>query len=325
MNSSSHQEFPHLADLVGVGPAPTAHDRRTALRTALREATAGAGPLLLPGVTDALGARLVEAAGFAAAYATGAGLANAQYGLPDLGLVSLGEVADHVGRITEATRLPVVVDADTGYGGPLAAMRTMRLLERAGAAGIQLEDQEMPKRCGHFDSHTLIPLGHMQAKIAAVLDAREDDATVLVARTDARSAEGIDRAVERARAYVEAGADVIFVEAPRTVAELTLVGRELAGTPLVVNVVEGGKTPHLSAQEYADLGFTVVLHANYLMRSMMSAGRAALAHLAASGETVTRAEQMATWSERQSLFHLPAFTAAEAYFDQPLDELRSER
>jgi 2-methylisocitrate lyase-like PEP mutase family enzyme len=313
VTSTPREPFAHLADLVGVGPAPSAHTRRTALR----EAIAAGTPLLLPGVTDALGARLVEASGFAAAYATGAGLANAQYGLPDLGLVSLGEVVDHVSRITEATRLPLVVDADTGYGGPLAAMRAFRLLERAGAAGIQLEDQEMPKRCGHFDSHTLIPLGHMQAKIGAVLDAREDDATVVIARTDARSAEGIDRAVERARAYVEAGADVIFVEAPRSVDELALVGRELAGTPLVVNVVEGGKTPHLGAQEYADLGFAIVLHANYLMRSMMSAGRAALEHLAASRETVTRADRMATWSERQSLFHLPAFTVAESHYDQP--------
>ncbi len=325
MTSTPREPFAHLTDLVGVGPAPSAHARRTALREAIREASTSSAPLLLPGVTDALGARLVEAGGFAAAYATGAGLANAQYGLPDLGLVSAAEVADHVGRLSEATRLPVVVDADTGYGGPLATMRTIRLLERAGAAGIQLEDQEMPKRCGHFDDHTLIPLGHMQTKIAAALDAREDDATVLVARTDARSAEDIDRAVERAHAYLEAGADVIFVEAPRTVEELARVGRELAGVPLLVNVVEGGRSPHLTAQEYAELGFTIVLHANYLMRSMMSAGREALEHLAASGETVSRAEQMATWAERQALFHLPEFTAAEAHFDRSFDQLGSDR
>src|SRR4051794_1081317 len=212
MTTTPGGPFPHLADLVGVGPSPSAHERRMTLRAALT----GGDTILLPGVTDALGARLVETGGFAAAYATGAGLANAQYGLPDLGLVSLGEVVDHVARLSEATRLPLVVDADTGYGGPLTAMRTMRLLERAGAAAIQLEDQEMPKRCGHFDAHTLVPLGHMQTKIGAVLDAREDVATVLVARTDARSAEGIDRAIERAQAYVAAGADVIFVEAPRT-------------------------------------------------------------------------------------------------------------
>ena len=302
--------------LTGVGPMPTAHERRLALRAAL---SAGA-PLVLPGVTDALGARLVEQAGFAAAYATGAGIANAQYGVPDLGLISLGEVVDHVARLTEATSLPVVVDADTGFGGPLAAMRATRLLERAGAAGLQLEDQEMPKRCGHFDDHRLIAVGHMQTKIAAVLEARTDDALVLVARTDARSAEGIDAAIERGHAYVEAGADVLFVEAPRTVEELARVGRELAGVPLVVNVVEGGKTPELGLKEYADLGFGVVLFANYLMRSMMAAGREALAHLAAQGETSSRAGQMATWAERQQLFHLPEFTAAEAHYDRPWGE-----
>lgn len=302
-----------LSALTGVGPMPSAHERRSALRAAL---TTGA-PLVLPGVTDALGARLVEAAGFAAVYATGAGLANAVFGVPDLGLVSLREVVDHVERLTEATRLPVVVDADTGYGGPLSAMRTLRLLERAGAAAIQLEDQEMPKRCGHFDDHTLIPVGHMQAKLAAVAEARTDEALVIIARTDARSAYDLDEAITRGRAYVEAGADVLFVEAPRSVEELAMVGRELAGTPLIVNVVEGGKTPQLDLKEYADLGFGVVLYANYLMRSMMAAGREALAHLAEHGETASRTDRMATWSERQELFNLPAFTVAEAALDRP--------
>ncbi|WP_121257712.1 isocitrate lyase/PEP mutase family protein [Nocardioides ferulae] len=315
-SSPAPADRPWADALTGVGPMPSAHQRRLALRAALAGTAAG-GPLVLPGVTDALGARLVEQTGFAAAYATGAGLANAQYGVPDLGLVSLGEVVDHVERLTEATALPVVVDADTGYGGPLSAMRTVRLLERAGAAALQLEDQEMPKRCGHFDDHRLIPTAHMQAKIAAVLDARTDDALVLVARTDARSAESLDAAIERGHAYVEAGADVLFVEAPRTVDELARVGRELAGVPLVVNVVEGGKTPQLELKEYADLGFDVVLFANYLMRSMMAAGRDALAHLAATGETASRAGAMATWAERQQLFHLPEFTAAEAHYDRP--------
>ncbi|MDN4161769.1 isocitrate lyase/PEP mutase family protein [Nocardioides abyssi] len=305
--------------LTGVGRMPSAHERRLALRAALE----GPGPLVLPGVTDALGARLAEHAGFSAVYATGAGMANAQHGVPDLGLVSLGEVVDHVGRLTEATALPVVVDADTGYGGPLSAMRTVRLLERAGAAALQLEDQEMPKRCGHFDDHRLVPTAHMQAKISAALEARTDDALVLVARTDARSAEGIDAAIERGHAYVEAGADVLFVEAPRTVDELARVGKELAGVPLVVNVVEGGKTPQLPLEEYAALGFDVALFANYLMRSMLAAGRDALAHLAATGETATRADRMATWQERQQLFHLPEFGAAEAHYDRPWQQTGS--
>lgn len=301
-------------------PHVTAHERRLALRGALQESTQGT-PLVLPGVTDALGARLVEEAGFTAAYATGAGLANAGFGMPDIGLVSVREVADHTERLTEATPLPVVVDADTGYGGPLAAMRTVRLLERAGAAALQLEDQEMPKRCGHFDSHALIPAGHMQTKIAAACEARSDEATVIIARTDARSVHDIDEAIHRAQLYVEAGADVLFVEAPRTIDELALVGSKLAGVPLVVNVVEGGKTPQLRLEEYVELGFGVVLFANYLMRSMHAAGAAALQHLREHGETATRADQMASWSQRQELFGLPAYSAAEAILDQPLQDL----
>lgn len=314
-----------LASLTGVGPGPSAGDKRVALRAALAAAVprpgadgpgTGIEPLVLPGATDALGARLVEDAGFAAVYATGAGLANAGFGLPDLGLISQTEVADHAGRLTEATRVPLVCDADTGYGGPLAAMRTVRLLERAGVAGLQLEDQEMPKRCGHFDSHALIPSGHMQTKIAAACEARTDDALVIIARTDARSVHGIDEAIERGRAYADAGADVLFVEAPRTVDELALVGRELAGVPLIVNVVEGGRTPQLGVAEYAELGFGVVLFANYLMRSMHLAGQEALAHLKEHGETASRAGRMAGWEQRQSLFNLPRFSAAESALDR---------
>lgn len=309
-----------LSRLIGVGPMPSAGERRVALRTAIAASATGT-PLVLPGVTDALGARLVEEVGFAAAYATGAGLANAGHGIPDLGLISLGEVVDHAGRLTEATRLPLVVDADTGYGGPLAAMRTVRLLERAGAAAIQLEDQEMPKRCGHFDDHALIPAEHMQTKIAAACEARTDDTLIIIARTDARGVLGIDEAIARGHAYVEAGADVIFVEAPRTVEELALVGRELAGVPLVVNVVEGGKTPQLPLREYVDFGFGIVLFANYLMRTMHRAGYQALAHLKEQGETGSRIDEMASWSQRQELFGLSAFTAAQARLDRPWGEL----
>jgi 2-methylisocitrate lyase-like PEP mutase family enzyme len=304
--------FPGAEALVGVGPGRTPSEHRAALRAAL-----DAGTVVLPGVTDALGVRLARRAGFAAAYVTGAGLANAQFGVPDLGLVSLEEVAAHTRRLSDAAELPLVVDADTGYGGPVATMRTVRLLERAGASAIQLEDQEMPKRCGHFDDHTLIPAEHMAAKLVAARQALEDPATVLVARTDARSVHDIDEAIRRARLYADAGADVLFVEAPRTVEELGRVGEALRGVPLVVNVVEGGKTPELTLEKYEQLGFRVVLFANYLMRSMMWAGREALDHLAATGETASRVDRMATWRDRQDLFNLPAFTAAEAWFDDP--------
>lgn len=303
---------PDLSALLGVGPAPTPNQRRRALRARL-----DSGTLVLPGVTDALGARLVETTGFGAVYATGAGLANAQFGLPDLGLLSLAEVGDHVQRLADATRLPVIVDADTGFGGPVMAMRAARHLERAGAAALQLEDQEMPKRCGHFDSHALIPAEHMQSKLAAVRSALEDSQTVLIARTDARSVHDIDEAIRRAKLYAEAGADVLFVEAPRTIAELAQVGHELAGMPLVVNVVEGGKTPQLSLAEYERLGFGVILFANFLLRAVQRAGTDALTHLKEHGETASYAARIATWEERQSLMHLPEFLAAQAHYDQP--------
>lgn len=310
---SSMEERPSGLGLPELGWSEDAHALRLRLRALLDEGA----PLVLPGVTDVLGMRLVERAGFPAAYATGAGLANAQHGLPDIGLVSSSEVVDHVGRLTNGSGIPLVVDADTGFGGPLTAMRTVRQLERAGAAAIQLEDQEMPKRCGHFDGHALIPREHMQTKIAAALEARSDDALALIARTDARSVHDIDEAIARAHAYVEAGADVIFVEAPRTVDELARVGRELAGVPLVVNVVEGGKTPELELKEYAELGFSVALFANFLMRSMMTAGAEALAHLRKHGETASRASRMASWEQRQELFHLRQFSEAEALLDRP--------
>ncbi|GAA0984328.1 isocitrate lyase/PEP mutase family protein [Acrocarpospora macrocephala] len=305
----------------GLVPGPMTIPNAHELRLTLRASLAGPQPLVLPGVTDAMGLRLVEQAGFAAAYATGGGLANAQHALPDIGLTSMAEVVEHAGRITAAASIPVVVDADTGYGGPLATMRTIRLLERAGAAAIQVEDQQMPKQCGHFDDHDLIPAGHMQTKIAIACEARADDALVIIARTDARSVYGIEEAIERAKAYVEAGADVIFVEAPRTIEELALVGTELAGVPLVVNVVEGGKTPELDLKEYAELGFSVILFANYLMRTMMRAGIEALRHLREHGETASRADRMVTWSERQELFRLADLAAAEALLDQPLADI----
>lgn len=302
--------FARAAELMGASSDVTAHDKRMALRSAV-----AGGTLVLPGATDAMGARLVERSGFAAGYLTGAGLANVVHGLPDIGLISLAEVAAHVDRVANAVRIPLVVDADTGYGNAVSVMRTVQVLERAGAAGIQLEDQEMPKRCGHFEDHSLIPAEHMAAKIVAARQARQDEATVIVARTDARSALGIEEAVSRAKLYAEAGADILFVEAPRTREELALVGGELAGTPLLVNVVEGGKTPQLPLEEYEALGFTVVLFANYLMRSMMAAGQEALQHLATTGETGSRVDRMATWQQRQELFNLPAFSEAEAWFD----------
>ena len=213
----------------------------------------GGGPLILPGAPDALTARVVESLGFDAVYITGAGVTNARLGVPDLGLISLTELGDTVEAIREAVTIPIVVDADTGFGGPLNVRRTVRALQRRGANAIQLEDQVFPKRCGHFAGKEVIPAAEMVAKLHAALDARADDALLIIARTDARQMLGLEAALERAQLYRDAGADVIFVEAPESRDELAEVGRRLDG-PLLANVVEGGATPQLPADELGGAG-----------------------------------------------------------------------
>ena len=295
---------------IAVRPVRSAAERRAALRAHL-----GSGrPLVLPGATDAAGAMLVERAGFAACYATGAGISNAQFGLPDIGLVSQTEILGQVQRMFAATGVPLVVDTDTGYGNVPSVIRTVQLFEQAGAAALQLEDQSFPKRCGHFDGHTLVESAEMQAKIAAAAAARQDPNLVLVARTDARGVLGLDEAIRRGHAYLEAGADALFVEAPRTLEEMERVAREFAGVPLVANVVEGGKTPASSVADLHAMGFTVLLFANFLMRVMLQAGQQALSHLAEAGETESYADRLLPWQDRQALFRLDEFGALEDSF-----------
>ena len=285
-------------------------DRRARLQAHL----AGRDPLVLPGATDAAGAMLVERAGFQACYVTGAGVANAQFGVADIGLVSQTEVVQQLSRMVAVTDLPLLVDTDTGYGGVPSVIRTVQLVERAGAAGLQLEDQVMPKRCGHFDGHDLISTQEMQAKIAAAVAARNDRNLLVIARTDARSVLGLDEALRRGQAYLDAGADVLFVEAPQSVQELERIGAEFAGVPLVANVVEGGKTPALSVPELADMGFSIVLFANFLMRAMLRAGQDALRHLAEQGESASYADRLLSWQDRQEMFRLAELTAVEDHF-----------
>jgi len=295
---------------IAVRPVRSAAERRAALRAHL-----GSGrPLVLPGASDAAGAMLVERAGFAACYATGAGISNAQFGLPDIGLVSQTEILGQVQRMFAATGVPLVVDTDTGYGNVPSVIRTVQLFEQAGAAALQLEDQSFPKRCGHFDGHTLVESAEMQAKIAAAAAARQDPNLVLVARTDARGVLGLDEAIRRGHAYLEAGADALFVEAPRTLEEMERVAREFAGVPLVANVVEGGKTPASSVADLHAMGFTVLLFANFLMRVMLQAGQQALSHLAEAGETESYADRLLPWHDRQALFRLDEFGALEDSF-----------
>jgi 2-methylisocitrate lyase-like PEP mutase family enzyme len=276
----------------------------------------GGGPLLLPGAPDALTARVIEALGFEAVYITGAGVTNARLGVPDLGLITLSELADTVEGVREAVALPIVVDADTGFGGPLNVRRTVQTLERRGANAIQLEDQTFPKRCGHFTGTEVIPAADMVAKLDAALDARADESLLIIARTDARQMLGLEAALERAALYREAGADVIFVEAPRTADELAEIGRRI-DAPLVVNMVEGGATPQLSAGELSALGFAIVLYANAALRGAVHGMQAVLEHLKRTGSTAGALEQMIGWEERQRLVGKPLFDALGERYATP--------
>lgn len=257
-------------------------------------------PLLLPGAADPLTATILQETGFDAVYATGAGIANVAYGWPDLGLLGMREVVDQIGRIADAVDVPVLADADTGYGGPLNVARTVRELERAGAAGIQIEDQSFPKRCGHFTGTTVVDEDEMLGRIRAALRARRDPSTVVVARTDAAATLGLDAAIRRGRLLADEGADVIFLEAPATEEELARVPAEVPA-PTLVNVVEGGRTPQLSLDDYAGMGFAVVLYANAAMRLAAQAVREGAAELLRCGDTRQLAQRMLPWEERQRL------------------------
>jgi 2-methylisocitrate lyase-like PEP mutase family enzyme len=266
--------------------------------------------LVLPGCADALTARIAEAAGFEAVYATGAGIANTLLGQPDVGLTTMSEVLGQVERICEAVDLPVVADIDTGFGNAINARRTVRAFERAGVAAVQIEDQVFPKRCGHFSGKQVIALDEMLAKLRAVLDARDDPSLVVIARTDALATDGLDAAVDRANAFVEVGADVIFVEAPTTREALgSLPGRIRA--PLVANMVEGGRSPLLGAEELGAMGYRIVLFANTALRVAAAAVRDAFGELRRTGDAGPLVERMLSWEDRQALVGLPEIEALE--------------
>ncbi|HZE06229.1 MAG TPA: isocitrate lyase/PEP mutase family protein [Solirubrobacteraceae bacterium] len=286
---------------------------------ALLSGRSGDRPLILPGAPDALAARVIEALGFAATYITGAGVTNARLGMPDLGLMTLTELADTVEAVRNAVAIPIVVDADTGFGGPLNVRRTVQTLERRGANAIQLEDQVSPKRCGHFAGKEVIATEEMVAKLQAALDARREDSLLIIARTDARQMLGLEAALERAQRYREVGADVIFVEAPQSRDELAEIGRRLDG-PLLVNIVEGGATPQLPAQELGGLGFSIVLYANAALRGAVRGMQLVLAHLQRTGSTRGALEQMIGWDERQELVGKPFFDALSDRYATPREE-----
>jgi 2-methylisocitrate lyase-like PEP mutase family enzyme len=268
--------------------------------------------LVVPGATNALTARLIEGAGFEAVYITGAGIANSFLGVPDIGLLSLPEIVAHVTAIREAVDLPLIVDADTGFGNAVNVWHTVRSLERAGADAIQLEDQTFPKRCGHFEGKVVIDTAEMVQKIRAAVEARRDRDVMIIARTDAAAVHGIDRACARANAYHEAGADVLFVEGPRSEQEIERIAATVAG-PKLLNIVEGGVTPPLPHNRLHELGFAIVLYANLPLLASIRAVQDVLRHLHNGGDPATR-PPVASWTERQELVRKPAFDELERRF-----------
>jgi len=265
--------------------------------------------VVAPGIYDALTAHLAERAGFSTLYVSGAAIAYTRLGRPDIGLVAMNEVADAISMISDRVRADLVVDADTGYGNALNVGRTMRLFERAGARAIQLEDQAFPKRCGHLDNKTLIPPEEMIGKIKAALDARRSRETLVIARTDAVAVEGFDRAVARAISYRDAGADILFIEAPKTRAELQRIPPAVSNVPLMANMVEGGKTPPLNASELEAIGFSLVIFPGAIVRVLARAADEFYAALAAKGTSEPFQNRMYDFTALNELIGTPEMIA----------------
>lgn len=249
--------------------------------------------LLAPGGYDALSASLIEKAGFKAMYLSGASIAYTRLGRPDIGLVSMSEVAETIALIRERVDLPIIVDADTGFGNAINVQRTVRLFERSGASAIQLEDQQMPKRCGHLKGKSLISTAEMVGKIKAAIDSRQNSDTLIIARTDAIAVEGFDKAMERADAYYQAGADVLFIEAPESLAQMQHMNSYFEGkVPLLANMVEGGNTPLQSAADLQKLGYQLVIFPGALVRAYSFLAQNFLATLKTEGSTQSYRDKM---------------------------------
>ena len=262
--------------------------------------------LTVAGASNALTARVIEQMGFEAVYLTGAGITNTFYGMPDLGFLTLTDLAQHTSATRDVVELPIIVDADTGFGNALNVRHTVRTLERAGANAIQLEDQVMPKKCGHFSDKAVIRAAEAASKIKAAVDARRSDDFLIIARTDARAVDGFEAALERAALFIESGADITFVEAPETEAELRRIPQALS-VPQVVNVVIGGKTPTFDAAEFSAMGFGMVLYANAALQGSLRGMVAALEQLRKTGRLDEDSELVATFTQRQQLVRKDLF------------------
>lgn len=283
-------------------------------RPTLRELLAGEEMLLVPGCYDALGARLVEDAGFPAVYMTGFGSAASRLGRPDVGLMSLMEMVDNARRIAQAVDIPVIADADTGYGNPVNVIRTVREYEAAGVSAIHIEDQVMPKRCGHLEGKQVIAVEEAAAKINAAVSARRSREFVVIARTDARAVEGLPAALERARRYREAGADVLFVEAPQSTEEIEAVADAFVDVPLLFNYAEGGKTPPVSHEFLRSLGYRLVIFPISTLLVATAAMRDVLAQIRADGTPIKALPSMLGLGEFLDFIGLPEIHALDRRF-----------
>lgn len=275
----------------------------------LRRMLAEEKGVLLPGAPNALAARIIADLGFKAVYLTGAGLTNMFLGIPDLGFMDLSQVTEHTMAMRNVVDLPIVVDADTGFGNAVNVAHTVRILESAGASAIQLEDQKTPKRCGHFSGKEIVSTEEMVNKIKSAVDARRQNMLV-IARTDARAVEGLEQALERAHRYVEAGADVMFVEAPETIDEVREIGRRV-NVPQLLNIVVGGRTPAVTPAQASEMGFNLLLYANTALQGAIHGMQTALRTLIETGSMDEQSGLVATFAERQRLVQKPFYDELE--------------
>jgi 2,3-dimethylmalate lyase len=295
-----------VADLLSTGRAP---------RARLRELLSAGPPVMAPGAYDALSARLVEQAGFDVVYMTGFGTTASLIGRPDVGLLSGSEMVENARRIVAAVDVPVIADADTGYGNAINVVRTVQLYEQAGVAGIQLEDQVTPKKCGHMSGKQLIGADEMVGKLRAAVEARRDPDLLVIARTDAVAVTGTDDAIARARAFADAGADVLFVEAPTSEADIERVAAELRGVaPLVFNWAEGGRTPPLSLERITELGFSLVIYPIGTLLAATAGIRSLLATLKSDGVPTAALDDLPAFGEFTDLIGLPEVQRLEQRF-----------
>ncbi len=279
----------------------------TEINKRFRDRLTAGGAVLMPGAANALAARVIEDLGFEAIYISGAGVTNTFFGMPDNGFVNLTDIVQHTSILRNTTDLPLVVDADTGFGNAVNVHHTVRMIERAGASAIQIEDQVNPKRCGHFSGKDVVPIEEARMRIRAAADARQDPNFMIVARTDARATSSLDEALDRAAAFVEEGADITFVEAPTSPEEIREIPRRLHGTPQLINLVVGGKTPILDFDALNDMGFALVLYANVALQGALLGMQNALGALKDTGR-MDEGKLVADFELRQN-------TVRKAYFD----------